>query len=642
MPDLSGYKLTFDEEFNARSIGQPSSGKVWSDIRPEWRLNANADIGFGTSAFVDAASGIDPFAVKDGKLSITAVHAPSSIVGPGIWASGLISTKESFAQQYGYFEMRAEFPTDAGVWPAFWLMPAKGGWPPEIDVVEAYGTSDLYSYLHTTDKAHEAQYWSRQPTMLSGYHTYGVLWTKETISFWYDGKQVGSFVTPTDMNQPMYMIIDLAMTKDTTNVTSTPKTMNIDYVRTYSIATDAKVVSLDHVSSPDGKDTSNLLGATSYVAPVAVTPPVTTAPPATTTPVTTTPVTTTPVTTTPVTPATPPPVTAPVTTTPVTTTPVPPAPTTKTVIGAATADVFKATTGNTRYDGGLGHDTVSYAKASSSYTIKANADGSWSVTGADSRDTVTNIEALSFSDRSVELVDSRVATAMNNILRLAPLSAEAQAMTKLLAADMAAGGTLDNAIAQVTKAAAATAEVAILSYQFFTGKTPTTAGMDYLIAPTGPNANNLNSAYYSALNIENRYINFAINLGTQGEGKATFAKTYGDLTLFEATKQAYAKVFGMTPSDEKTHLLLDTVVGPNGMTRAQYFGEWAHDAVGSQGAKAAMVGWLLAEAAKADIGIYAKSTEAFFNEQITHETGSVDLIGVYAKPEYHLSAAMAG
>lgn len=626
MPDLSGYKLSFDEEFNSRSIGQPGTGHVWSDIRSETRLNAHADIGFGDSAFVDPSSGIDPFAVNGGKLSITAVRAPAAIVGPGSWASGLITTKDTFAQKYGYFEMRAEFPTDKGVWPAFWMLPANGGWPPEIDVVEAYGTSDLYSYLHTTDKTHEAQYWSRQTTMLSGYHTYGVLWTKDTISFWYDGKQVGSFATPADMNQPMYMLIDLAMKQPVDGMTDAPKTMNIDYVRAYSLASDAKVVSLDHISSPDGKDTSNLSGAASYVAPVVVAPPATTSP-------------TTPVITAPDTP--PPTVTV---TTPATTTPAPSlsTPTSKTVTGAATADTFKAVSGETHYDGGLGQDTLSYAKASSSYSIKANADGSWSVTSADSRDIVTNIETLSFSDRSVELVDSRVATAMNNILRIAPLSTEAQATTKVLAADMAAGGSLDSAMTQVTKAAAATTEVAVLSYQFFTGKTPTAAGMDYLIAPTGPNANNLSSEYYSGLNVENRYINFAINLGTQGEGQATFAKTYGDLTLFESTKQAYAKVFGMTPSDEQVHLLLDTVVGPNGLTRAQYFGEWAHDTAGGQGAKAAMVGWLLAEAASADIGVYAKSAEAFFNDQTKHDTGSVDLIGFYARPEYNLSGAPAG
>jgi hypothetical protein len=57
MLDLTGYQLTFDEEFNSISISQ-GGGTVWSDIRPGSRMSPVADIGFGDSAFVDSASGI--------------------------------------------------------------------------------------------------------------------------------------------------------------------------------------------------------------------------------------------------------------------------------------------------------------------------------------------------------------------------------------------------------------------------------------------------------------------------------------------------------------------------------------------------------------------------------------------------------
>ena len=60
----------------------------------------------------------------------------------------------------------------------------------------------------------------------------------------------------------------------------------------------------------------------------------------------------------------------------------------------------------------------------------------------------------------------------------------------------------------------------------------------------GPNTNNINSAYYQSFSLENRYINFAVNLGKLGEGKATFDATYGGLDLFEATRKAYATIFG--------------------------------------------------------------------------------------------------
>ena len=50
-----------------------------------------------------------------------------------------------------------------------------------------------------------------------------------------------------------------------------------------------------------------------------------------------------------------------------------------------------------------------------------------------------------------------------------------------------------------------------------------------------------------------------------------------------------------------------------------------------------MVGWLLAAAELADVGVYAKSADALFADQATHNVYGVDLIGTYAKPEYNLT-----
>jgi hypothetical protein len=110
MLNLSGFSLTFDDEFNGLSVSQNGSGTVWSDIRPGSRLGPNTDIGFGDSAFVDAGSGIDPFSLQNGALQITAVpDNDPSIVGGAQWASGLIDTLGSFSQEYGYFEYGPNF-----------------------------------------------------------------------------------------------------------------------------------------------------------------------------------------------------------------------------------------------------------------------------------------------------------------------------------------------------------------------------------------------------------------------------------------------------------------------------------------------------------------------------------------------------
>jgi beta-glucanase (GH16 family) len=263
MLDLTGYWLTFDDEFNSLSISQNGTGTVWSDIRPGSRMGPNADIGFGNSAFVDPASGVNPFSLQNGALQITAQRADSSIAGPAQWASGLISTISSFSQKYGYFEIRAELPTDTGVWPAFWMLPTDRSWPPEIDVLEAYGDSNLWQYTHTNQDGQHTyqQTWSAQPTMMNGYHTYGVMWDAQTITFYFDGQMTGRQVTPADVHRDMYLLADLAM-QQKAGVTDAAKVLNIDYIRVYSNDPSTTAVSLDRVSSPDGADTSLLYGAT--------------------------------------------------------------------------------------------------------------------------------------------------------------------------------------------------------------------------------------------------------------------------------------------------------------------------------------------------------------------------------------------
>ena len=220
----------------------------------------------------------------------------------------------------------------------------------------------------------------------------------------------------------------------------------------------------------------------------------------------------------------------------------------------------------------------------------------------------------------------RLTNAFDNILRYAPANDADRAYVQGLA-DKVAGGQMTeaNALKTIINLADASAAVATTSYAFFTGHTPGEHGMDYLLSPIGPNPNNLNSAYYTTFNAENRYINFAVNLGRDGEGKAAFQAEYGAKSLFEATRSAYAEIFGTAPDDAKVHALLDT--------RVDYFTAYGKTDLGT---KAAMVGWLLAEAMKADVGQYAGASNAYFADLADGAAFGVDLIGQYGKPEYNL------
>ncbi|WP_299004848.1 hypothetical protein [uncultured Caulobacter sp.] len=207
--------------------------------------------------------------------------------------------------------------------------------------------------------------------------------------------------------------------------------------------------------------------------------------------------------------------------------------------------------------------------------------------------------------------------------------------------------TLSEARAEIGKMAIASTSVANLSYAFFTGATPKMAGLDYLVSPTGGNANNLNSAYYTSFTAENRYINFSVNLGKTGEGAAKFQAAYGALDLTASATKAYTEIFGFAPAAGKIDAILNDQV-PNGLggtyARAQYFASYGGDGLNGQGTKAAMVGWLLNEAAKADLGVYAKANDAFLADLAADGQASfnVDLLGVYGQqPTFATGATIA-
>ncbi|OYX04736.1 MAG: hypothetical protein B7Z12_05715 [Caulobacter vibrioides] len=64
--------------------------------------------------------------------------------------------------------------------------------------------------------------------------------------------------------------------------------------------------------------------------------------------------------------------------------------------------------------------------------------------------------------------------------------------------------------------------------------------------------------------------------------------------------------FGSTPTEAKVHALIDS--------RVDYFASYGGDGANGIGTKAAMVGWLLAEAEKADLGVMARSNAAWLTD----------------------------
>lgn len=255
--DYDRMTLTFAEEFDRFDRRADWGGRgVWNttfgpgravDTRTlpnnaEKQLYMDADFA-GSAA---APLGVDPFSVKDGVLTITARTAPpgvKSAIGGFGYTSGLINTRDTFSQKYGYFEMRAALPAGKGLWPAFWLLPQGGGWPPELDVVEVLGSKPREVHAATHSKAtgkHVSQFSTyRGIDSSSGFHTYGALWGPNEIVWYVDGREVFRAPTPADMHRPMYLLANLAVggkwPGDPDATTRFPAEMRIDYIRAYQL-----------------------------------------------------------------------------------------------------------------------------------------------------------------------------------------------------------------------------------------------------------------------------------------------------------------------------------------------------------------------------------------------------------------------
>lgn len=246
--DMSGMKLSFSDDFNALNLsnGHPGTwdSNFWWGAPNGSTLSSNGELQWYIDANYGPTGSVHPFSVNNGVLTITAAQAPADIkplINNYDYTSGILTTHDSFSQTYGYFEMRADLPENAGTWPAFWLLPEDGSWPPELDVVETRGQdpNTLLMTAHTNIGGPNTKIASSVSVPnTDGFHTYGLLWTPDKLVWTYDGVEVAQAATPADMHQPMYMLVDLAVggfAGAPPDHLATTAQMKIDYIRAYTL-----------------------------------------------------------------------------------------------------------------------------------------------------------------------------------------------------------------------------------------------------------------------------------------------------------------------------------------------------------------------------------------------------------------------
>lgn len=205
------WRLAFNEDFNGTNLPDDK----WNRCYPSAQANGcsnKPELQWYQSSNVNVADGLLHLTAK--KENVNGFNYTSGMVttGPLEKHAGL---DNNFAFKYGYVEARVKVPSGQGLWPAFWLLPADGSGPPEIDMLEVLGNDPktAYATVHWgTEQASKSISTINTTDFSDGFHTVGMRWDKNSIEWFYDGVRVKRFVgTDQIPHTDMFLVADLAV-----------------------------------------------------------------------------------------------------------------------------------------------------------------------------------------------------------------------------------------------------------------------------------------------------------------------------------------------------------------------------------------------------------------------------------------------
>jgi beta-glucanase (GH16 family) len=203
-------------EFTASFTGSSLDTKTWDTCYP-WLSQAGC-MNFGNLGHEDEWYLPSQVQVSGGALHLVAQQQPTagktSNGSPQEYAcrSGMVTTYPSFNFEYGYIQIVARIPLSAGLWPALWLAASNFQWPPEMDILEAWGGPQLTTntYFHYVTSAGNKYIKAEitPATRAVGWHSYALSWTPTQLTWLVDGQPVMT-TTQYVPHQNMYFIADL-------------------------------------------------------------------------------------------------------------------------------------------------------------------------------------------------------------------------------------------------------------------------------------------------------------------------------------------------------------------------------------------------------------------------------------------------
>lgn len=227
---LNGWKPVWACEFESTK-----DLKKWNI--PHRSENANNELQFYTP---------DAVTVADGYLHVLARKQESDYQGrPRHYTSGLLNTQHKLDVRYGRFDIRFKVPAGKGLWPAFWMLPTSGAWPPEIDWMEILGhtpeilyiTNHFGKHVNNNHPSHgPKKFEARNPDFSEGFHTLTGIWSATELVCYVDGVKSSVSIEGVP-DEKMFLILNLAVGGDwpgnPDEKTVFPAEMLVDYVRVY-------------------------------------------------------------------------------------------------------------------------------------------------------------------------------------------------------------------------------------------------------------------------------------------------------------------------------------------------------------------------------------------------------------------------
>lgn len=129
---------------------------------------------------------------------------------------------------YGFYEIRAQIPCEAGAWPAIWMMGRTGNWPArgELDIMEWFGRhfanqpNQVQSAVHTTQSHGATVHFDKlaYSGLCQGFHKFQLHWQPNAVTFGVDGQHIYTYSKPVQatfnnwpFDQPAYLLLNVAV-----------------------------------------------------------------------------------------------------------------------------------------------------------------------------------------------------------------------------------------------------------------------------------------------------------------------------------------------------------------------------------------------------------------------------------------------